>query len=204
MKITPVPHGLEDILGGNAPDFVRTPGLHMSDLYGSLYKYLEPDRYDTGTSIDPLRAELGFSLEGMLEDALKKRLTADSGRPGEFVEPEYGIIYSPDMIIFNGHTRLGEMKLTWMSSREVPREPSNGFPPKFDKYFTQMKLYCRCLETPYARLMALFVNGDYSYRKTKGATAGPELLAWDITFTRRELDDEWAMVINHAKQRKLL
>lgn len=206
MRVTPIEHGLEGVVGQNGAGFERTEGLHMSDIYGSLYKELEPERFDSGEPMDRNRLELGLSLEVMLEEGLRRRLTAESGRPGEFVEPDHGIIYSPDLIIFNGHTRLGEIKLTWMSSREVPREPNGSFPPKFDKYFTQMKLYCRCLETPYARLLAFFVNGDYSFRKSKDRTvpAAPELLAWDIEFTKRELEEEWRMCMNHAKMRGLI
>ncbi len=206
MIVTPVEHGLEDIVGQNGPGFERTSGLHMSDIYGSLYKELEPDRFDTGEPMDRNRLELGLSLEVMLEEGLRTRLSAQSGRPGEFVEPEHGIIYSPDLIIFNGKTRLGEIKLSWMSSSQVPRQKGGSFPPKFDKYFVQMMAYCRCLETPYARLYAFFVNGDYSFRKTGRGTvpASPELLCWDLEFTKRELAENWQMLIQHAKMKGML
>lgn len=181
----------------------RTPGLHMSDIYGSLYKKLEPNRYGRG-DIDKATKDaymvVGLSLEEMLEEGLRARLAeSGGGRPGEFVTTE-GIIYSPDLIIFNSHTRLGEIKLTWMSSREVPREPANGFPPKFDKYFTQMMAYCYHLETSHARLIACFVNGDYDKRKGMK----PELLAWDLEFTSRELKENWAMLKNHAVHEGML
>jgi hypothetical protein len=213
MRITPVEHGLEDLIGANEPGFERTKGLHMSELYGAYYKAVEPERF-TQDDITPdikLKFELGFALERMLEEGLKERLALNgSGRPGEFVEPEHGIIYSPDLLLFNGVTRLGEIKLTWMSSKEVPREAmsSNGFPPRFDKYFTQMKLYCRALEICDARLIAFFVNGDYAYKqkanKGKSVPSGPELLAWDLQFTRREMDEEWRTIMNHAKHVGLL
>lgn len=131
MKIVPVKHGLEDIIGvSTAP---RTVGLHMSEIYNDLYQDLEPKRYIKGSKPDVLRMEAGLAFEDMLEEGLKRRL-AGSERPGEFTTEE-GILYTPDLIIFNGETRLGEIKLTWMSSKEVPRELANGFPPKFDKYF---------------------------------------------------------------------
>lgn len=166
----------------------------MSDIYNDLYQDLEPQRYIRGQTPDLLRFEAGFALEEMLEAGLKKRLTGE--RPGEFTTDE-GIVYSPDLVIFNGSTRLGEIKLTWMSSREIPRVEANGFPPKFDKWFTQMKAYCYHLRTINARLLAFFVNGDYKPPK-------PELLAWDIEFTQRELDDNWCMLLGHAKHKRLL
>jgi hypothetical protein len=181
----------------------------MSDLYSSFYQALEPKRFVKDSAPNPLHLEMGLALENMLEEGIKDRLAlTGGGRPGELVEPEHGIIYSPDLLIFNGETRLGEVKLTFMSSREVPREVINynGFPPKFEKYFTQMKMYCRCLETSHARLYVFFVNGDYTWRK-KGEPAessGPQLLAWDIEFTKREIEEEWQVVTSHARHVGLL
>lgn len=195
MTITPVAVDIE--LAKAAPGNVRSGGLHMSAIYNDLYKALEPERFGGTGGPDPIKLELGMALEEALERAVCERLNAE--RPGEFVTEE-GIVYSPDMLIFSDVTRLGEMKLTWMSSREVPREPGNQFPAKFDKWFTQMKSYCYHLETPYARLMSFFVNGTYD-RKNH---SGPELLGWDIEFTTRELKENWSMMRNHARHVGLL
>ena len=194
MKIVPVKHGLEGIIGVSTG--YRTPGLHMSEIYNDLFQDLEPKRYIKGSKPDVLRMEAGLAFEDLLEEGIKKRLCAD--RPGEFTTEE-GIIFTPDLIIFNGapRGRLGEIKLTWMSSKEVPRDLANGFPPKFDKYFVQMKAYCHHLDLGHARLLAFFVNGDYRPPK-------PELLAWDIEFTPRELRENWQMLLNHAKHKRML
>ena len=190
MHITPITPDLD--LG--ASSLVRSSGLHVSTLYNDLYQDLEPGRYVRGAPLDMRRIELGFSLEEMLEEGLKRRLAS---RPGEFRTKE-GIAFSPDLLIFNGGVRLGEVKLTWMSSREVPREPGTHiFPPKFDKWFTQMRVYCKHLETREARLYAFFVNGTYK-------TMVPELLAWDITFSQQELDEAWTMLLNHGRHKGLL
>lgn len=190
MIITPVPHELD--LTFNKAE--RTKGLHMSDIYNDLHKKLDPKRYGGHFTKDEQDAYMGagMALEDMLEEGLIRRLSeCGGGRPGEFTSNE-GIIYSPDLILFNGATRLGEIKLTWMSSKEVPREKATQFPPKFAKYFTQMKSYCYCLETGHARLYAFFVNGDYRKRT-------PELLAWDIEFSKRDLEENWTMMMNHAR-----
>ena len=191
MIVTPVPHELVGI-GVSTGD--RSPGLHASDIYGDLYQELEPTRYRRDTAPDPLRLEAGLAFESLLEEGLKRRLCGE--RPGEFTTDE-GVIFSPDLIIFNHVTRVGEIKLTWMSSNEIPTVLSNGLPPKFDKWLTQIKFYCRAVETCYGRLIGFFVNGDYR-------PPSPRLLAWDLQFTKRELDENHTMLMNHARHRGLL
>ena len=185
MKIVPVPHNL-DLL---ASDLVRSPGLHMSDLYGSLYEALEPDRFKPDSEPNPLMLFLGTAFEQHLEQVIA-RCGHVVTRPGEFVTPE-GIAFSPDGIVENGLVRVVEYKLTWMSSKDHITSP------KFNKWFTQMKLYCHHLETAYGRLYACFVNGDYK-------PLSPALYCYDVEFSARELVDEWRAVMNHAKQRKML
>ena len=191
MRITPVAHGLDDIVGVSLGP--RSPGLHMSDIYGSLFQELEPKRFKKDSAPDPLRFELGLALETVLEKGLIDRWSAE--RPGEFTTIE-GILYTPDAIIFNGSPRLGEIKLTWMSCKDVPREEAKSFPPRFDKWLCQIKAYAYHLELSQARLLAYFVNG--------ANRASPELLAWDIDFTARELKENWQMLLNFARQRKML
>lgn len=173
----------------------RTAGLHISEIYNDLFQKLEPKRYDKSRPMDPLRLEMGLLFESILEEGLKAKFQGGK-RPGELVTEE-GIIYSPDLIIFDRSVRLGEIKLTWMSSREVPRTVENGLPSKFDKYICQMKAYCYHLDTRDARLIALFVNGDYTVH-------APELLGWDLEFSQRELDENWRMLLNHARHTKML
>lgn len=190
MKITPVPHGL-DIAKSVLP---RSPGLHMSSLYSDLYCDLEPKRFERGGTPDPLRLEAGLSLELMLEEGFHAR---HAERPGELVTEE-GIIYSPDLILFeDGYTRLGEIKLTWASAREVPMESATTFPPSFSRWFVQMQAYCHALQTPHARLIAFFVNGNYRPQK-------PTLHAWDIEFTARELKENYQMLLNHGRSKGML
>lgn len=202
MIVTPVPHGLEDLIGKSGP---RTGGLHMSTIYNDMFQDLEPKRYQRGTLPDPLRLEAGLAFESFLEEALRARLLGGE-RPPEMVSDE-GILYNPDLIIFNGVTRVGEIKLTWLSTSQIPTEISNGFPPKFDKYFVQMMSYCHCLETPYAKLIGFFVMGNYKFYKDSSGQSrpcGPQLLAFDIEFSKRELAENWARMMSHAKTKKML
>lgn len=131
-----VPLEMSLVLAANDPDYKRTPGLHMSDIYNDLFKHLEPERYDkrdeAGNPIpfDEVRMEAGMAFETMLEQGFKRRL---GNRPGEFTTPE-GIIFSPDgltmldaAVLFDtGVSTTGddlfvdEFKATWMSARYLP------------------------------------------------------------------------------------
>ena len=196
MIVTPQNHGIE--LAKAAPGYVRSPGLHMSTVYNSLYSALEPERYGGTGEPDPLKLELGMAFEERLERGVKAQW--GGSRPGEFTTAE-GIIYSPDWISFeDGRLVVGEFKLTWQSSRAVPREPATTFPPRMSKWLTQIKAYAFHLETCYARLYVLFVNGTYS----KEDGMNPELLCWDLVFTQRDLEDNWQGLCNHARHVGLL
>ena len=189
MKVTPVPHDL-DLL---ASDLVRSPGLHMSQIYSSLFEKLEPSRYKSGGAINPLMAAVGTAWEKHLEYLMGKA-GIQVFRPGELVTSE-GIAYSPDGLLDN-QTRLAEYKVAWwMSSTDMPRTPTSSFPPKLSKYVCQMQSYARSLELSAARLYVLFIQG-------RGKD--PELLVYDIAFTARELQDNWDAMMNHARHQRLL
>lgn len=200
MKVVPRPHGLEDVIGKSGS--VRSPGLHVSTIYGSLYSELEPNRYKAGSLPNPLLLEAGLAFENFFEDELKKRWGPLLGERPEEQMTEEGIAFSPDLFIYDDVKGLilGEIKCTWMSGRELPREPANGFPPKFDRYTTQMQAYCFNLGTPHARLFIFCVNGDYD--RAKGVA--PELHCFDITYTQRELRENWELLMNHARLKGLL
>lgn len=129
MIVTPVPHGL-DLLKS---ELVRSPGLHASQIYGELFQALEPERFKgTIDTVNPVLLALGTAWEAHLEKLLLLN-GIHAERPEEFVSPE-GIAFSPDLIIFNGVTRLGEIKYTSMSARDMPIAICHTLPPKLDKY----------------------------------------------------------------------
>lgn len=193
MRIREFEHGLE--LAKATEGYVRTPGLHASDLYGSFYKSFDPKRYDKRDKqgnplpFDLAKMELGTSFEEVLEPMLAERLLGE--RPGEFTSPE-GVIFSPDHLFdIDGEIILGEFKCTWYSLRGCPTDP------KFAKWLTQIKLYLHWLKLRKARLYVFFVNSDY-----KPPT--PSLKAWELVFTQRELQDEYDMIARHARKEGLL
>lgn len=184
MIVTPVAHGLDFL----ASDLVRSPGVHASDIYGSLFKALDPKRYDYGDrEPNPLLLALGTAWEKHLEYILEKN-GVRAERPSEFMSPE-GIAYSPDLILFNGKTRLGEIKLTSMSAKDMPTTVTNSLPPKFDKYLCQMKLYAYWLGLTNGWLAILFINQPWN----------PDFRVFDIEWTEQELQENHSMCLNHAR-----
>lgn len=204
MIVTEIDHNL--VLAAPTEGYVRTEGLHMSDLYNSLYQSLEPRRFVKGSALDLAKMEAGTSFEEVLEPALAARLLGS--RPGEFrtrhaPDCEHqtidcdgevcpfcgcGIAYSPDYLFdIDGELVLGEFKLTWMSSKDAP----DG--PKFAKWHTQIMCYLFHLEITRCRLYAFFVNGDYK-------PPSPQLKCWNLRYTKREIEDEWNCVLRHGKK----
>jgi hypothetical protein len=189
MLITPIEHAGLDLLKS---DLVRSPGVHASDIFGPLFAELEPQRYNYTSAPNPMLLALGTAWEKHLEYLLAKNDIA-AVRPDEFMSPE-GIAYSPDLLIFNGVTRLGEIKYTSQSSKGYPTEPANHLPPKADKYLCQMMLYAYWLELHDGWLAIVFNHQSWN----------PELRIFEITWTDRELADNHTMLMNYAKQKGLL
>ena len=187
MKITTVAHGL-NLLWEQSQ--TRSPGLHCSDIYNSLYQELEPTRYVVGSPPNATKMAMGLAWETYLESLLITQ-GIEAKRPGEFTAKE-GYVFTPDLLIDNGHSCIGEIKLTWMSSHEDISSP------KFAKWMTQVKDYCYNLKIPRARFYPLYVNGNYRERRD------PELLPVDVEFSAKELQETHLMLMNHARHRRML
>lgn len=188
MIVTPTSKNLDFL----ASDLQRSPGVHASDIYGDLYAFLEPKRYAHDSPPNPLLLALGTAWEKHLEYLLEKN-GVRATRPGELISPE-GIAYSPDLIIFNSVTRCGEIKMTSMSAKEWPGEETDTLPQKAEKYLCQLKLYCYWLELQHGWLGVLLNYQPWD----------PQFRAYDLTFTPRELQENYLTCMNHAKHRGLL
>ncbi len=173
---------------GFEPGPPRSPGLHLSEITQSILRDLDPEKYGSGKVYPNDYREVGFAFEKILEDAFLSR-RIDIVRPGEFVK--HGIAMSPDGIDLD-QWRLREFKATWKSMRNAPTDK------KFWQYLVQMKAYCHAIETNRSRLDVLFINGDYR----DGFV--PTSRAWEFEFTARELEENWTMILNHARAKGLL
>jgi len=200
---------------------VRAPGLHASDIFNDLYQELEPGRYQRDRVPPRLLLEIGLIFEKMLEEGLLRKLASgpDIQRPGELIHEDVfdghpvRLAFSPDLVITNGDMRVGEIKATKMSPG-VPMAVIEAYQagdvvaaeqvqdillsPKFDKYHTQLKFYCRMLGARLGRFYAFFINGTYK------PTMDPVFLAWDIEYTQDELDQNYAMCLYHAIANKMI
>ncbi len=192
MIVTPVlDHGIDFL----ASDLVRSPGLHASDIYGDLYKHLEPSRYDYGDEPpNPVLMALGTAWEKHFEYLLHKA-GYKTERPGEmFSPPPESVAFSPDLLQFNGVTRVWEIKLTSMSIKDWPEEPTNGLPPKANKYQTQMMLYAHWLGIRHGVLAVVLLYKPFD----------PQFRMFNLEWSDRELQENHAMVMNHARHAGLL
>ncbi len=219
MKVTEFDHGL--ILSAHTAGYVRSTGLHMSDIYNSLYKGIDPKRYDKH---DADRNEIPFDLNRMgvgtaFEEALKPALLAQlfSDRPGEFFTQHAescslygipvkdglilcacgaGIAYSPDQLLWDDEGLiLGEFKLTWYSSKNAP------FEEKFDKWRCQMMAYCYHLQTLRSVLYPFWVNGAYP----RGGPPAPVFeKGYRMVFEQRELDRNWRILLKHGWKKGMI
>jgi hypothetical protein len=196
MIVTPVlDHGIDFL----ASDLVRSPGLHASTIYGNLFKRLEPKRYDirdkdTGEplALNPVLMAIGTAWEKHFEFLLAKS-GYDVQRPEEFMS-EDGIAFSPDLLQFNGITRVWEIKYTSMSVKDLPTEETNCLPPKFDKYDSQMKLYAYWLNLHHGTLAVVLNHQPWD----------PQFRMFNLEWNDRELVDNHAMCMNDAKHQGLL
>jgi hypothetical protein len=165
----------------------RGKGLHASDIYNDLYQELEPERYRKDGKPPDLLMAMGLAWEQYFEKALVANGVL-CARPGELESAE-GIKYSPDLLLVNGEDRIGEIKLTSLSTRVGPTNP------KFAKYLTQGMIYAYWTEIPRLRYFVLHIHGNH-----KGAKF-PAMNVWDVEFTARDLRDNYQLLMNHAKNK---
>ncbi len=180
----------------------RTAGLHASDIYGGLAQKLDPERYPKGSKPNTTIMAIGLAWEQWLERTLIGMGEAVARPPEQMVmlgkTPCY---FSPDLVIVNGKTRIGEIKTTTMSSKAGIESK------KMDKYHAQAMLYCHFTEIPYARFYVLFLRGDYKFMK-KGADKNddgfPELHAYNVEYSAYELQECYQTHFNFAKREGLI
>ena len=229
MIITPILHGLDlSHSYGERGEGVHMSTLYGAYYEQLAPKRYGKKILASGKEAPPPteRWGIGMAFEEMLEEGLKQRAFNTNHkeeviRPGEFEthhtdkckrkekDRTYGcgckcgggVLYSPDLFIFNGYTRVAEIKLNSMSANGIPwklGETYTGFDTKFDKFIDQLKLYSYHIGTTYGRLYSFSVREMVYFNE-------PDIFrAWDMTFTQRELQETWECFLNFGRQEGIL
>ncbi len=180
MQIEQIEWEYPHALRGGPP---RNKGLHVSTVLLEIGRNLGRDVFvqPPGTKPNLLWAEVGFLWEDVIGHTFCHYDTVF--RPNEIQVD--GIYMSPDGIEATNWI-LEEYKATWKSTRRLPQE--NWY------WMMQVKAYCYGIETLEARMRILYLNGDYAQHRE------PIVKAFALTFTQRELDENWQAILNQAKE----
>lgn len=172
----------------------RSEGLHLSNILEDIeVAMFNPNR---GGDIDlNVFRTMGFVWEQVIERILAYNMV-EKGlliRPGELKLD--GIYLTPDGISVVDWT-LEEWKCTWKSMRHGIDSD------KFWRYWAQAKAYCKAIKSTRVRLRVFYVNGSYSWNDKK--ESGPRIHTYEAQFTQREIDENWSMITQHAKNKDWL
>lgn len=191
MTITPTTLPLNLLQG--AEGYVRSPGLHVSDLYNAYYQKVDPKRYSHDGPPNTVKMAMGLAWEAYLESLLQRQ-GFQAERPGEFTihVGDVPIAFSPDLYISNCRDRIGEIKLTYMSWSEDLGEP------KFAKWKTQVMVYGHHLQVYAVTFFVLFVAGDYKQNRD------PIFQTYHMEFSPQEAQDEWDTLVSVGRMEKML
>lgn len=177
---------------------VRSPGLHVSQIIRDLMnKVVKPGQRQHDSELSPAELQrmgtyrsLGFAWERALERSLIDAFSQGAViRPGEVMLD--GVAGSPDLIDMRNFT-LEEWKCTWKSSRRI-----DNLEDEFWEWTVQIKAYLKMLGFTQCCLRVFFVNGNYR-------DSGPQVMCRLLIFTQAEIDENWNMLINHARRQKWL
>lgn len=167
------------------PAIARSKGVHVSEIIRSIMIDLYGDDR-TMTNETRMKMDAGFCWEEALSIAWGQQL---GKRPGEIIVD--GIAGSPDGIKEeNGNIVVEEYKFTSYSAKKDITENM--------RWMMQLKAYCNMLNTAYAEMHILFINGDYKH------PFAPQYHVYAIEFSVQELVENWSMICNHAKQKGMI
>lgn len=179
----------------------RAKGLHLStitnDIAATVYPkefwYLvrdseTPPEYDARTRAT---FEAGHVIEEIIAQHMAKR--AGWSKPSPQFEPvgkgrHARIWCSPDGYTLATRT-IDEMKATWKSSRDFRSTP------KWQLYLWQVLGYMYAFGATRARLHVMHMNGDWRPPRPEPPKT------YIVTPSRKEIDENWAMIVQHARDR---
>ncbi|MFW9899872.1 MAG: hypothetical protein ACFFDY_01135 [Candidatus Thorarchaeota archaeon] len=157
----------------------RSKDLHLTAIINDIEKILYPKEYERKKGFsNPWFAVIGFIWEECLTLAFKSLL---GFRPKAIHKD--GIACSPDGIKPEQEI-VDEYKCTWRSTKT---KPWNVW-----KWMVQIKAYCYVSGYNIARFHVLYIMGDYKF-------TGPKCIPFLLEFTDEELQNNWDMLLEHAR-----
>jgi len=174
---------------------VRAPGIHMTNMIRRTIIKMGTAKTAEGWDMD-IASEVGFLWEDIWSRVFADRLVVrlkEQSLDGimcspDGVEPDPGWEDDDGNWVAEPNPRkiiLREYKCTWRSSR---RDPSEDF-----YWMSQLKGYCRVMDTDTAIMSILYLVGDY-----RGS--GPIYREARFTFDQMEIDQNWENIKREAAQ----
>jgi hypothetical protein len=175
-----------------ADSTTRSEGLHLSTITKDMLMRLNSKRFG-GEVTNDVKAlwELGFLFEILAGRAMSLRYKQTY--PSPYLIPQLelesdGVLMTLDL--FNAlRDKVHEFKATKISMRNPITDN------RFHHWFWQNKSYCRAARTRKARFDVMFINGAYDL----GQLGPVRFKAWEVEYTKQELQSNWRMVLNHKR-----
>jgi len=198
MVVTEVQFDPRQILGPADTDkhlAPRSKGLHLSQIYDDLQQsargmVIGQDKL-TSEELQWYRS-VGYVWERVVDDAFAKcLLSPNCVRLGEVTVD--GITGSPDLVdLSSDDWVVVDTKATFKSSRKLDDLEKN-----FWTWTVQLKGYCYMVKATRARLLVMHICGNY-------APPRPIVKQLELEFTQEELQQNWNVLVAHARRRKWL
>ena len=171
------------------PPIDRSTGVHLSDIITDVGRELFSTKVgdaETPSEETRLQWEKGFVWEEALSHGFGDRLAQ---RPGEIVCD--GVACSPDGVAVDGEGELvvEEYKCTAASSNKTP--------DAVWRWRVQAAAYCYVMGCTRAVFRVFYLNGDY-----RGS--GPLYRVFQLDWSQQEIDENWEMLVNHAKGKGMI
>lgn len=170
----------------------RSDVLHLTDVIADVDRMLNVSGHGEGGGFTCRRStfEMGFTWEEALSVAFANRMRkATESKKQEVVRD--GIAMSVDGWREDVKT-LFEFKLTWTSHDKLD---AAGLERHW-RYMTQLKAYARAVKAQRVEIWVMHVVGDWKFDKWKG----PMFRRFRIKFEEEELDSNWRMLTQHARE----
>lgn len=165
----------------------RSGGLHLTPIIRDIERTIKPQEDWVSQEELAFFGAGGFMWERVYSIAHRDSVeSGDLVRPGEFTLD--GVTGSPDLIRVSDWTLI-ETKCTWRGLRKWGSLEKN-----FWSWLTQVKSYALMVGTNVAEIHVFFVAGDWR-------PPIPCVRSIRLEFTDRELQENWSMILGHAKNR---